>query len=161
MEILHAIDRECRLNIDRFSKSVLVTWIELLPNYAERFFARQFIVREKANHQVLARLEALLHEAFGDECLARDGLPTVVDVAAALHLSPNYLSALLKNLTGKSTKEHIQDRRIEKAKEKLASGDASITEVAYQLGFEYPQSFSKAFKARTQLTPSAYRAAMN
>ena len=157
IHIFEDISEETHRNVDAGFKPVVVSQIELLLNYADRYYRRQFITREKAHHRVLGRMEQLLSARFTDNLLARDGLPTVTEVAAALHVSPNYLSTLLRELTGRTTQQHLHDRLIEKAKEKLSTEDASVAEVAYALGFEYSQSFSKFFKARTQLTPSAFR----
>ena len=159
--VLQSIEEECHANIDPFSKPVIISQLELLLNYADRFYHRQFITREKENHQILARLENVLADYFDNDDLLSHGLPSVVDVAHSLNVSPNYLSGLLKVLTGKSTQQHIHDKLIEKAKEKLSVGERSISEIAYELGFEYPQSFSKLFKSKTQVTPSAFRQSFN
>ena len=159
--ILQSIREECHSNIDTFSKPVIISQIELLLNYADRFYHRQFITREKENHQILVRLEKILTDYFNDEDLINRGLPSVLDIASSLNVSPNYLSGLLKVLTGKSTQQQIHDKLIEKAKEKLSISELSINEIAYELGFEYSQSFSKLFKSKTGLTPSAFRRSFN
>ena len=159
--ILQSIREECHSNIDTFSKPVIISQIELLLNYADRFYHRQFITREKENHQILVRLEKILTDYFNDEDLVSHGLPSVLDIADSLNVSPNYLSGLLKVLTGKSTQQQIHDRVIEKAKERLSISELSINEIAYELGFEYSQSFSKLFKSKTGLTPSAFRRSFN
>ena len=159
--ILQSIEGECHSNIDKFSKPVIISQIELLLNYADRFYHRQFITREKENHQILVRLEQILTDYFNNENLTNNGLPSVLDISNALNVSPNYLSGLLKVLTGKSTQQHIHDKLIEKAKEKLSISELSISEIAYVLGFEYPQSFSKLFKSKTSLTPSEFRQSFN
>ncbi|WP_422083508.1 helix-turn-helix domain-containing protein [Ulvibacterium sp.] len=159
--ILQGIEEECRSNIDKFSKSVIISRFETLLNYADRFYHRQFITQEKENHDILVRLEKILKDRFKSEKLIANGLPSVVDVSDSLNLSPNYLSGLLKVLTGKSTQQHIHDKLIEKAKEKLTISESSIGEIAFQLGFEYPQSFSKFFKSKTSLTPSEFRRFFN
>lgn len=159
--VLRGIREECRSNIDNFSKPVIVSRIETLLNYANRFYHRQFLTREKENHQILVRLEKILNDHFNKGDLASKGLPTVLDISASLNISPNYLSGLLNVLTGKSTQQHIQDKLIEQAKEKLAIGESSISEIAFQLGFDYPQSFSKFFKSKTNLTPSEFRQSFN
>ncbi|WKN41689.1 helix-turn-helix domain-containing protein [Tunicatimonas pelagia] len=157
ISVLRSIERECHYNIDKFSKPVIISQVELLLNYADRFYHRQFITREKEHHQILVRLEQLLADYFNDKNLIDRGLPSVVDIANSLHVSPNYLSGLLNVLTGKSTQQHIHDKLIEKAKEKLSISELSISEVAYELGFEYSQSFSKLFKSKTGQTPSAFK----
>jgi len=152
--ILENIQQECRANIDPFSKNIIVSQVETLLNYADRFYHRQFMTREKAHHQVLEKMEALLDHYFDDP--HQQGLPTVSSVAESLHLSPKYLSSLLKALTGLNTQQHIHEKLIAKAK--LSTTDLSVSEIAYELGFEHIQSFSKLFKTKTQLSPMAFRA---
>ena len=158
--ILQNIKQEYRSNIDRFSQNIIVAQLETLLNYAERFYHRQFITRNMTNHKILERLEEVLTEYFrGDD--SKKGLPTVQHIAEALNVSPGYLSSLLKVLTGQSTQQHIHDTLIEKAKEKLSTTDLSVSEVAYALGFEHSQSFSKMFKNKTKLSPLAFRQSFN
>ena len=159
--ILQNIQQEYHANIDQFSQSIIIAQIELLLTYAERFYQRQFITRKRTNQAILNRLEEILTEYFNSEDLVEKGLPTVQSIAKALHVSPNYLSGLLKVLTGQSTQQHIHDKLIEKAKEKLSTTDLSVTEIAYELGFEHPQSFSKLFKTKTNLSPSEFRQSFN
>ncbi|MCF3112017.1 helix-turn-helix transcriptional regulator [Niabella sp. CC-SYL272] len=161
IEIMQRIDEECRANIDQFSQDVIIAQIELLLTYTERFYHRQFLTRKIDNHQVLDRLEQVLSAYFSDEALLEKGLPTVTYVAEQLHISPNYLSGLLKILTGQSTQQHIHEKMIEKAKEQLSTTTLSVSEIAYCLGFEHPQSFSKFFKAKTALSPLEFRQAFN
>ena len=118
------------------------------------------MTREKANHDILARLEKLLADYFDDD-LSIKGLPTVQYIADTLHVSPKYLSSLLKLLTGQSTQQHIHDRLISKAKEKLSTTNVSVSEIAYDLGFEHSQSFSKLFKTKTQMSPLEFRASFH
>lgn len=155
------IEKEYQSNIDKFSQSVIVAQMELLLTYCDRYYHRQFLTRKIANHQVLARLEALLTEYFEGDDLATKGLPSVQYIADSLTISPNYLSGLLKVLTGQSTQQHIQDKVIEKAKERLSTTEMSVSEIAYELGFEHPQSFSKLFKAKTSLSPLEFRFSFN
>ncbi|TDX02147.1 helix-turn-helix domain-containing protein [Dinghuibacter silviterrae] len=157
VHILQTIQQECQLNIDKFTKSIIISHIETLLNYADRFYHRQFITREKTNHQVLERLEKLLDEYFD----SGKGLPTVGYVAQSLNLSPKYLSSLLKVLTGQNTQQHIHEKLIEKAKVKLSTTDLSVSEIAYALGFEHIQSFSKLFKNKTRLSPVEFRRSFN
>ena len=159
--LLQNIAQEYHSNIDKFSQSVIIAQLELLFTYAERFYNRQFITRKISNHQVLDRLEALLTDYFNSETLIEKGLPTVQWVAGALHLSPGYLSNLLKVLTGQNAQTHIHDKLIEKAKERLSTSNLSISEIAYELGFVHSQSFSKLFKAKTKLSPLAFRQSFN
>lgn len=154
------IQREYHLNIDHFSQQIIGSHIEVLLNYAERFYHRQFLTRKKVNHEILDQLEATLTDYFLDKSIT-GGLPTVQYVADKLNLSPDYLSSLLKVATGQNTQQHIHDKLIEKAKEKLSATELSVSEIAYQLGFEHPQSFSKLFKTKTSLSPLAFRASFN
>jgi AraC-like DNA-binding protein len=159
--ILQQIAQEYRSNIDRFSQDVIIGQLELLFTYAERFYHRQFITRKISNHKILARLEEVLQTYFDDDALAQKGLPTVQFIAETLNVSPGYLSGLLKVLTGQSTQQHIHDKLIEKAKEKLSTTGLSVSEIAYGLGFEHPQSFSKLFKTKTKLSPLEFRQSFN
>jgi AraC-like DNA-binding protein len=159
--ILQNIEHEYRSNIDRFSQDVIISQLELVFTYAERFYHRQFITRKITNHKILGRLEAVLADYFENEALIRKGLPTVQYIAETLNVSPGYLSGLLKVLTGQSTQQHIHDKLIEKAKEKLSTTGLSVSEIAYALGFEHPQSFSKLFKTKTKLSPVEFRQSFN
>jgi AraC family transcriptional regulator, transcriptional activator of pobA len=159
--IMQHIEREYHSNIDKFSQHIIIAQIELLLSYAERFYHRQFITRKITNHKILDRLEDILAKYFNGVDLARSGLPTVQSIAGALNVSPNYLSGLLKVLTGQSTQQHIHEKLIAKAKEKLSTTDLSVSEIAYELGFEHPQSFSKLFKTKTHLSPLEFRQSFN
>ncbi|MFL9844821.1 helix-turn-helix domain-containing protein [Flavobacterium rhizosphaerae] len=159
--IMHAIHHEAAQNIDAFSQNIIISHIELLLSYAERFYHRQFITRKTINHQILDQLEIVLNGYFNDEKLIDKGLPTVQYVADSLNLTPNYLSGVLKSLTGRSTQQHLHDRLIEKAKEQLAGTTLSVSQIAYSLGFEHPQSFTKLFKAKTNFSPLAFRQSFN
>jgi AraC family transcriptional activator of pobA len=161
MAILRNIEQEYHSNIDQFSQNVMIAQLELLLTYAERFYHRQFITRKITNHRILDRLENILTAYFENDTYAQKGLPSVQWVAEQLNISPNYLSELLKVLTGQSTQHHIHDKLIEKAKEKLSTTDLSVSEIAYELGFEHPQSFSKLFKSKTNLSPIAFRQTFN
>ena len=159
--IIENIRLEYHSNIDKFSKEIIVSQIETLLNYSERFYNRQFITREKASHQTLERLEKLLIDYFNSDNLISKGLPTVQYVANQLNVSPNYLSSLLRTLTGQNTQQHIHEKLIDKAKEKLSTSELSINEIAYELGFEHSQSFSKLFKAKTNFSPLEFRRSFN
>jgi AraC family transcriptional regulator, transcriptional activator of pobA len=161
ISIMQNIRQEYQSNIDKFSQDLMIAQLELLLTYSERFYHRQFITRKIINHKILDRLENLLTEYFNGDGLLNKGLPTVQWVAERLNVSPNYLSGLLKVLTGQSTQQHIHDKLIEKAKEKLSTTDLSVSEIAYELGFEHPQSFSKLFKTKTNLSPLAFRQSFN
>lgn len=159
--IVQNIQQEYRSNIDKFSKHIIIAQIESLLNYADRFYHRQFITREKSNHQILDRLEKLVSDYFNSTDLINKGLPSVGFIAEALNLSPKYLSSLLKMLTGQNTQQYIHEKLIAKAKEKLSATDLSVSEIAYQLGFEHLQSFSKLFKTKTKLSPMEFRQSFN
>ena len=159
--IIQNIEQEYHSNIDKFSKDIIISQIETLLNYADRFYHRQFITRKITNHKILDRLEDMLEEYFNSDDLVNKGLPTVQYIAGELNVSPGYLSDLLKVLTGQSTQQHIHNKLIEKAKEKLSTTDLSVSEIAYELGFEHSQSFNKLFKAKTNLTPSKFRQSFN
>lgn len=159
--IVQNIKQEYHSNIDKFSQRIIISQIETLLNYAERFYQRQFITRQIANHGLLTRLDDLLTDYFDKENLMEKGLPTVQYISESLNVSPNYLRSLLKVLTGQNTQQHIHDKLIEKAKEKLSTTDLSVSEIAYDLGFEHPQSFSKLFKSKTALSPLEFRHSFN
>ncbi len=159
--IMKNIQQEYHSNIDKFSQSIIISQIETLLNYSQRFYQRQFITRKITNHKILSRVEEILTQYFNSDEIVVKGLPTVQQIAGALNVSPNYLSGLLKTLTGKSTQQHIHEKLIEKAKEKLSTTDLSVSKIAYELGFEHPQSFSKLFKTKTKLSPSEFRQSFN
>lgn len=159
--IMQNIQQEYHANIDEFSQNIIISQVELLLNYAERFYQRQFITRKISNHQILEQLEVCITNYFNNEDLVSKGLPTVQYISEQLNVSSNYLSSLLKSLTGQSTQRHIHEKLIEKAKEKLSSTSLSVSEIAYQLGFEHSQSFSRLFKSKAKLSPLEFRARFN
>lgn len=159
--IIEAIQREYQSTIDHFSQDIIIAYLETLLRYADRFYHRQFLTRRKANHQLLHRLETLLAAYFNSDELVTKGLPSVHSLSGQLNVSVSYLSRLLKTLTGQTTQQHIHDKLIEKAKEKLSTTDLSISEIAYELGFEHSQSFSKLFKTKTAQSPLAFRQSFN
>ena len=159
--IMQNIQTEYFANTDKFSQDIIISMIEVLLNYADRFYHRQFLTRKIENHQILDRLEAILTTYFNSEDLLTMGLPSVQYVAEKLNISPNYLSGLLKVLTGRNTQQHIQDKMIEKAKERISTTELSVSEISYELGFEHPQSFSRLFKAKTGISPLAFRHTFN
>jgi len=161
IDIMKGMEQEYKSNIDKFSQTIIIAQLELLLSYSERFYQRQFITRKITNHQILDRLEDLLTEYFNSDTLLNKGLPTVQYIADKLNLSPSYLSGSLKTLTGQSTQQHIHNKLIDKAKEKLSTTSLSVSEIAYALGFEHPQSFSKLFKTKTELSPLEFRASFN
>jgi AraC family transcriptional activator of pobA len=159
--MLQNMEQEYRSNIDKFSQGIIIAQLEVMLSYAERFYERQFITRKISNHQILTRLEDLLARYFDGDEVEKIGLPTVTQVADALNVSPGYLSGLLKVLTGMNTQQHIHQKLIDKAKEKLSTTALSVSEIAYGLGFEHPQSFSKLFKTKTNLSPLEFRHSFN
>ena len=156
-DIIKNIRNEYDSNIDKFSQDIIISHLETLLNYAERFYERQFITRKISNHQIIEQLENLLADYFNNEELLSKGLPTVQYIANALNISSKYLSSLLKQLTGQTTQQLIHVKLINKAKEKLSTTDLSVSEIAYELGFEHSQSFSKLFKSKTQQSPVEFR----
>ncbi|WP_324671256.1 helix-turn-helix transcriptional regulator [Hymenobacter sp. GOD-10R] len=159
--VVQHIEQEYRGNMDRFSQDVIIAQLDVLLTYSERFYHRQFLTRRVANHQLLQRLETVLAAYFTSEALPTIGLPTVQYVADQLNVSPNYLSGLLQVLTGQSTQQHIHDKLIEKAKAQLSTTNLSVSEIAYALGFEHAQSFSRLFKTKTSLSPLEFRQSFN
>ncbi len=159
--LLTDIARESQAATDVFSQPILIKQIELLLNYCDRFYHRQFLTRKQASGNLLNTFEALLDDYFNNPERQVSGLPNVSYFADRMNLSPNYLSDMLRNLTGQSAQLHIQQKLIDKAKELLSVTDLSVSEVAYRLGFEYPQSFSKLFKNKTDRTPGEFRASFN
>ena len=157
LECFGNIASELNHSIDKHSQRLIVSNIELFLNYCVRFYDRQFIIRKHVNSDILSRFEELLTNYFNSELPQKKGLPTVKYCADNLHLSANYLGDLLKKETGKSAQEHIQLRLIEAAKEKMFEKDKSVSQIAYELGFEYPQYFSRLFKKRVGMSPNEYR----
>jgi AraC-like DNA-binding protein len=156
-ECVQKIEAELQENIDVHSQSIIVSTIELLLNYCTRFYGRQFITRKSSNNTVVVQIEKLLKEYFKKSDLIETGLPTVKYLAEQVHLSPGYLSDLLKKETGKNTQDHIHFYLIEEAKNILLGTNKSVGEIAYSLGFEYPQYFNKLFKQKTGKTPMEFR----
>lgn len=159
--IAQYIEQEYHSNIDNFSQDIIISQLEVLLNYSERFYHRQFLTRKISNNKTLSQLEDILTKYFEGGDLIDKGLPTVQYVADTLNVSANYLSRMLTVLTGQSTQQHIHDKLIEKAKEKLSTSDLSVSEIAYALGFEHSQSFSKMFKSKTSLSPLEFRNTFN
>lgn len=154
------IETELDGAIDQISQDVLVSQVELLLNYSKRYYNRQFITRKTASNGLLVRFENLLAEYF-DNGKALNGLPAVEELAATLNVSAHYLSDMLKTLTGQNTQQHIHARLIEKAKDLLSASELSVAEIAYQLGFEHPQSFNRLFKNKTKVSPLDFRQSLN
>jgi AraC family transcriptional activator of pobA len=144
-------------HIDRMSQEIILAQVDLLLKYCNRFYERQFITRNAVNHDVLTKMELLLNHYFEQKEALKNGPPSVEYVAAQLNVSSHYLSDLLRSLTGQSAQQHIQDKLIDKAKEYLSVTDLTVAQIAYQLGFGYPQSFNKLFKKKTELSPLQFR----
>lgn len=159
--IMQNIGQEYRSLIDNYSQDIIISQIELLLNYANRFYNRQFITRKTVSNDLLVKLEELLTGYFENDQVEKLGLPTVQYISSKLNVSANYLSDMLRTLTGQSTQQHIHNKLIEKAKEVLTTTTLSVGEIAYRLGFEYPQSFSKLFKSKTNVSPLEFRHSFN
>lgn len=151
------VREEFSQNMDIFSTDLIISYIELLLNHCKRFYGRQFITRSKVNKEVIVRFNEMLKHYFESDNLENAGLPTVKLLAQEMGYSPNYLSDLLKKETGKNTQEHIYVYLIDKAKGLLTETDKPVYQIAVELGFEYPQHFSKLFKNKTGMSPTAYR----
>lgn len=155
--ILHKIDKEYQ-HIDKHTQEIILTQIESLLKYSNRFYERQFLTRKNNNSTLLTRFEQLIDDYFNSDL---QGVLTVQVIAAQMNLSPNYLSDLLRVHTGQNTQQHIHEKLIAKAKEKLSTTNLSVSEIAYALGFEHAQSFSTLFKKKTNLSPLEFRQAFN
>jgi AraC-like DNA-binding protein len=160
MSLMYQLQAELKNNIDQYSQELIVSHIDLLLNYAKRFHNRQFLTRSPANNDIVVKFEELM-DAYLKSDAVQMGVPTVNFFAEKLNLTPNYLSDLLKNATGRNAQTHIQEAIVERAKELLSTTNLSIKEIAYDLGFEYPHSFSTMFKKNTQHTPLQFRASFN
>ena len=161
LSIFKNIEEELDSRIDDFSQDVIISQIELLLNYANRFYKRQFITRKAVSNDLLQMLEEVLDGHFNNEKSLSQGIPTVQYLSEKLNISPSYLSDMLRSLTGQNAQQHIHHKLIEKAKERLSTTSLSVSEVAYELGFEHPQSFSKLFKIKTNLSPMEFRRMFN
>ena len=159
--IFENIGAELESAIDQISQDVLVSQVELLLNYSKRFYTRQFITRKTSSNDLLVRFEATLSEYFDSDQPSLTGLPTVVQLASPLNVSPHYLSDMLRTVTGQNTQQHIHEKLIEKAKELLTVTNLTVSEIAYKLGFEHPQSFNRMFKKKTKLSPLDFRQSFN
>jgi AraC-like DNA-binding protein len=157
LECVQKIQTELQENIDVHSQYIIISTIELLLNYCSRFYGRQLITRSQNNKSIISQIENLLTQYFADNKINEQGLPTVKYLANKVHLSPSYLSDLLKKETGKNAQEHIHFYLIEEAKNILLNSEKNINEIAFDLGFEYPQYFNKLFKKKTGKTPMEYR----
>ena len=160
IEIIQKIETEYQ-HIDRHTQDIILSQIDLLLNYSNRFYERQFITRKAVNNDLLSKMALLLNDYFGNDEPLKNGLPTVELLAGKLNLSPRYLSDMLRSLTGQNAQQHIHESLIERAKEYLSETTLSVSEIAYQLGFEHSQSFNKLFKKKTAVSPLAFRQSFN
>lgn len=161
ISVFRVIEEELKLPIDDFSQDIIIAQIELLLNYSNRYYKRQFITRKVVNNDILQKLEIYLDDYLNNEKPLTNGIPTVQSMAEQVNLSPGYLSDMLRSLTGQNAQQLIQDKLIDKAKELLSTTHLTIAEIAYQLGFEYSQSFSRLFKAKMKLSPQEFRQSFN
>ncbi|AZA50891.1 AraC family transcriptional regulator [Chryseobacterium carnipullorum] len=161
VDILKNIEREYQSNIDKFSQELIAAQLELLLIYSERFYERQFFTRKKSSHELLERFDEVLSRYFDSGTLIESGIPSVKAIAGEMNISPNYLGSLLRIHTQQNTQQHIQNKLIEKAKEHLSTTHLSVSEIAYELGFEHPQSFSKLFKQKINQSPVEFRKLFN
>ena len=156
-ELVKKIETEYQQNIDRHTQKLIISNIELVLDYCTRYYDRQFYVRTNLNQDLVTRFEAVLREYFDTEASLDAGLPTVKSCADQMNMSPSYLSDMLKKETGKTTQQHIQGTIVDRAKNLLLSTNEQVSQIAYGLGFEYPQHFSKMFKKLTGMSPAEYR----
>jgi AraC family transcriptional activator of pobA len=156
-ELVQRIEIELEQNIDKHSQDLMIVNLESIMKYCSRYYDRQFYTRTNLNKDFIVRFEKYLEAYFASDELQHKGLPTLTECGKALNMSGRYLSDLLKLETGRSAKDHIHGYIIEKAKTLLLNSNASMSQVAYDLGFEYPQHFSKLFKSKTGISPSDYR----
>jgi AraC-like DNA-binding protein len=157
IKLIQNIRQEYQSNIDKFSQFIIIAMLELILVYSERFYQRQFITRKINHHKILDHFENILSDYFESDKIYQNGVPSVQNIAQSLRISASYLSSLLKILTGLNAQQHIHNKLIDIAKEKLSSTDLSIKEISHALGFEHPQSFSKLFKAKTNISPLEFR----
>ena len=161
ISIFKMIETELNSRIDDFSQDVTISQIALLLNFANRYHKRQFITRKAINNDIIQKLEIYLDDYLNGSKSLNKGIPTVHSLGNQVGLTPSYLSDMLRSLTGRNAQQFIHDKLIEKAKELLSTTDLSISEIAYQLGFEYSQSFNRLFKSKTKLSPLEFRKSFN
>ena len=161
LSIYKIMEQELSQRIDEFSEEVVIAQIELLLSYVNRFYKRQFITRKIPNNDILQKTETILDDYLNSQEALNQGLPTVQYISDKLNISPGYLSDVLRSLIGKNTQQYIREKLTEKGKERLTSTNFTVSQIAYELGFEHPQSFSKMFKTATGLTPLEFRTSFN
>lgn len=159
--IVKNLQDEMEKSIDHYTQDLFISHLTLLLDYCNRFYNRQFITRKIANHEILGSLENLLKKYFDSGESELNGIPTVQYVAKHLNVSQSYLGDMLRSFTGQNTQQHIHNAMIERAKEMLSCTTLTVAEIAYQLGFELPQSFNKLFKSKTQFSPLKFRQSFN
>lgn len=157
--LIRNIQKEYQSRVDNFSQDVIVSNLELLINYCNRFYNRQFVTRRMASTDLLSKFESALSNYFNDNL--KTGLPTVTILAKQLNVSPSYLSDMLRTVTGQNTQQHIHNKLIEKAKDILITTNMTVSEIAFQLGFEHSQSFNKLFKSKNGISPLKFRNSFN
>ncbi|MGI9580156.1 helix-turn-helix domain-containing protein [Chryseobacterium sp. RRHN12] len=157
LSVYRIMEQELNSRVDEFSQEVVISQLELLLSYVNRFYKRQFITRKAVNNDILQRTETILDDYLNTQTSIHQGLPTVQFLSDQLKISPGYLSDLLRSLIGQNAQQYIRGKVIEKAKERLTNTDLTVAEIAYELGFEHPQSFSKMFRVRTGLSPLEFR----
>lgn len=161
VDLFKNIEKEYQTNIDKFTQELIVAQLELFLIYAERFYERQFFTRKKSSHELLDKFEEVLSHHFSNGNLLENGIPSVKTIAEQMNISPNYLGTLLRIHTQQNTQQHIQNKLIDSAKERLSTTNLSVSEIAYELGFEHPQSFSKLFKQKVKQSPGEFRRLFN
>jgi AraC family transcriptional regulator, transcriptional activator of pobA len=161
LSVYKILESELKGRIDEFTQEVIIAQLELLLSYVNRFYKRQFITRKPGSEDLLQKAESIIDDYFRNELPLNLGLPTVQYLAGKLNISAGYLSDMLRSLIGKSAKQYIHEKLIDKAKEKLSITNHSVGEIAYELGFEHSQSFSKLFKQKTNESPLEFRAKFN
>lgn len=161
VDLFKNIEKEYQTNIDKFTQELIVAQLELFLIYAERFYERQFFTRKKSSHELLDKFEEVLSQYFENGNLIENGIPSVKTIAEQMNISPNYLGSLLRIHTQQNTQQHIQNKIIDTAKERLSTTNLSVSEIAYELGFEHPQSFSKLFKQKVNQSPGEFRKLFN
>ncbi len=161
LSVYKIMEQEINARVDEFSQEVIVSQIDLLLSYVNRFYKRQFITRKGVNNDVLQKTEAILDDYFNTQQTLNKGIPTVQFLSEQLHLSSGYISDLLRSQIGQNAQQYIHLKLIEKAKERLSTTHLTVSEIAFELGFEHPQSFSKLFKSKTKLSPLEFRQSFN
>jgi AraC-like DNA-binding protein len=161
LSVYQIMEQELNSRVDEFSQEVMIAQIELMLSYVNRFYKRQFITRKAANNDILQKTETILNDYLNNQKSLHQGVPTVQYLSDQLNISPGYLSDMLRSLIGQNTQQYIHEKLIEKAKERLTTTELTVSEIAYELGFEHPQSFSKLFKTKTSLSPLEFRQSFN